>query len=559
MRIPVVFTINEAYVPYCCVAMCSLLEHASPQDEYVLYVFYDQMSEAGLARLRAFSRENARVEPVCVHGLLHDSMRVVGRFPKVACFRLMIAEALPHEERLLYMDCDVVVLEDLARLYATDIGDTLLGAVMCAPDSAQRMREGLGVEIEHVFYSGVLVINAALWREAKLFARCMDALERYPKIRFPDQDALAIACADRVTAIDPVWNQVSMSVRRAGLLRGGIVHMAGGAKPWNGSSDTDFAYWYDVAGRAGLLPPARLDPPDAAREWSARHFHGVRPAPLRALARRAGAVGYRFASAYVPRMRRYMKRVRVCVTTRCPGSCAHCEALCPHYAGRPDVEPKKLLDDLARLFHYTRGIGELRLTGGEPLGWEGLAEALSFALKSGRASRVVVETPGLIAPSPEVMELLRDRRVGVEVHGGVDVVNPNIAYFLCDKPAPVPLPPALRDVPGAVHSQEWVWADFGAFERRDVTDEALYWQARACGVDDYYYLNGRLYPCARMAHGAQLGMLPEAACRFADLRAARGAWRAARALEELFQRAPAQACRYCLRGTTDFLPVPPEI
>ena len=539
MRIPVVFTINEAYVPYCCVTMCSLLEHASPQDEYVLYVFYDQMSEAGLARLRAFSRENARVEPVCVHGLLHDSMRVVGRFPKVACFRLMIAEALPHEERLLYMDCDVVVLEDLARLYATDIGDTLLGAVMCAPDSAQRMREGLGVEIEHVFYSGVLVINAALWREAKLFARCMDALERYPKIRFPDQDALAIACADRVTAIDPVWNQVSMSVRRAGLLRGGIVHMAGGAKPWNGSSDTDFAYWYDVAGRAGLLPPARLDPPDAAREWSARHFHGVRPAPLRALARRAGAVGYRFASAYVPRMRRYMKRVRVCVTTRCPGSCAHCEALCPHYAGRPDVEPKKLLVDLARLFHYTRGIGELRLTGGEPLGWEGLSEALRFALQSGHVRGVVVETPGLIAPSPEVMELLRDRRVRVETHAASPV-------------------PALRELPNAAPAQDWAWADFGGFAQRDATDEALYWQARACGADDYYYLSGRLYPCARMAHGAQLGLLPESACRFADLRAAKGAWQAARSLDALTRPRAAQACRSCLRGTTDFLPVPPE-
>ena len=561
MRVPIVFATNDKYVPYCRVAIFSLLEHADARNEYVIYIFHSGLSDASVAALTALGRENARVEPVNVEALLDGCMYEMKWYTREIYYRLMAAEALPQEDKILYLDCDIVVLEDVARLYAVELGDNLIGALLFEPESAQRMTEALGVPVGFTFNSGVMLFNLAQWRACDVFGQCVEVLRRFQgRLRYPDQDALAIVCGHRATNFDARWNGMTCLVNRHGVFQDGIVHLFSRDKPWNAGGDTNYALYYAYAGRLGLLPPAPAAPTGPDRvAWVRRHLNGVRPAPVRALVKRAGALGCRLASAYVPRMRRYIKRVRVCVTTRCPGSCAHCEALCPHYAGRPDVEPKKLLDDLARLFHYTRGIGELRLTGGEPLGWEGLSEALRFALQSGHVRGVVVETPGLIAPSPEVMELLRDRRVGVEMHGGVDVVNPNIAYFLCDKPAPVPLPPALRDVPGAVHSQEWVWADFGAFERRDVTDEALYWQARACGVDDYYYLNGRLYPCARMAHGAQLGMLPEAACRFADLRAARGAWRAARALEELFQRAPAQACRYCLRGTTDFLPVPPEI
>ena len=42
--------------------------------------------------------------------------------------KLIGADVLPEEDKVLYMDCDVIVREDVARLYAEDIGDALLGA-----------------------------------------------------------------------------------------------------------------------------------------------------------------------------------------------------------------------------------------------------------------------------------------------------------------------------------------------------------------------------------------------------------------------------------------------
>jgi lipopolysaccharide biosynthesis glycosyltransferase len=58
---------------------------------------------------------------------------LIGRYLKKECYlRLLAAEIPPSQvETVIYLDCDVVVLEDLRRLWAEDLGGTHLVA---APD-----------------------------------------------------------------------------------------------------------------------------------------------------------------------------------------------------------------------------------------------------------------------------------------------------------------------------------------------------------------------------------------------------------------------------------------
>ena len=74
-------------------------------------------------------------------------MREVKWYTQETYYRLMAADVLPEEDKIVYLDCDIVVLEDVAHLYAVDMGDALLGAVLADPPSAQRMSEILGVPI----------------------------------------------------------------------------------------------------------------------------------------------------------------------------------------------------------------------------------------------------------------------------------------------------------------------------------------------------------------------------------------------------------------------------
>ena len=287
MRVATLLATNERYLPHCRVAIASMLEHISAGNEYVVYVFHGGMPEKALALLRAMGREHVRVEPVCVRERLRDTMRELLWYTREIYFRLMAADVLPEEDKVLYMDCDVIVREDVVRLYAEDIGDALLGAYVY-PGREADMNAALGTDVQAVFNSGVLLFNLRKWREIGLFERCMEVLERYPTLPCPDQDALAIVCSGRVAPLDHRWNLVTMPPNRHGLYMNGIAHMAAAVKPWTGSGDTNYALYYDVAKRLGVLPP-RETPPQTwpGAWWAHRRFSGVRPAPLRAAARRA--------------------------------------------------------------------------------------------------------------------------------------------------------------------------------------------------------------------------------------------------------------------------------
>ena len=160
---------------------------------------------------------------------------------------------------------------------------------------------------------------------------------------------------------------------------------------------------------------------------------------------------------------------------------------------------------------------------------------MRFILDSGHVDSVVIETPGLCAPSAALRALLDGGRVRLRVHGA---------------PAPDVVPLDERE-----RLESWPWADFGPLKRRNCTDAELYWQTRACGANDWYYLDGRLYPCARIACAVALGALRESDCAFAEVRRARGRRQVARDLERLTQPRPMEACRYCLRGTAAFTAV----
>lgn len=559
MRVPIVFATNDKYVPHCRVALCSLLDHAAAENEYVVYIFHSGLSEASLTALRAFARENASVRPIDVSAYVGEEMYEQAWYTREIHYRLIAADALPQEDKILYLDCDIVVLEDVAHLYAVDLDDNLIGSLPFEAEAARRMSAALSLEVGSIFNSGVMLFNLAQWRKADVFGQCVEVLRRFRgTLIHPDQDALAIVCGHRSTKIHPRWNGMTCQPNRQGVLQSGIAHMFSMDKPWNSGGDSNYALYYACARRLGVLPPPKPPLENWKRAlWEKRHFRRLRPAFLRACVQKLGGAAYMAATAYVPRLRAPLKRVRVAVTARCPGNCPHCEVLCPQTSALPEPEAAQILADLKKLLSHARYIEEMRLTGGEPLARPELADMLRLLLESGRVRRVVVETPGLAAPAPDVRALLQDGRVRVEVHAGVDVPQLNVAYELLDCPPEADVP-ALKTLPNATPTREWVWADYGPFERRACADDELYWQARACGANDYFYLDGRLFPCARMALGMALGLLPESACRFAEIRREKSAWRIARNLEALLQPRPAEACRYCLRGTTQFAAVPRE-
>jgi lipopolysaccharide biosynthesis glycosyltransferase len=224
----------------------SLLD--SSEDSFkVICLVSEEIPERMRNKLERLGEGRLSFEYIPLKGRL-EGIYTDPRYTEAASFRLILPELLPEYDSIAYIDCDVIVRQDIGKLYReTDLGDNYLGVVFEAPieNQAERAR-ALGCDPNRYFNSGFLLMNLRLMRLEKVSERLLDAC-RVPYMEFPDQDALNQVCLGRVLPLSPVYNGIrTFFIRKYKtdfvrqynealwdkVQKEGTIHYTGG-KPWN--------------------------------------------------------------------------------------------------------------------------------------------------------------------------------------------------------------------------------------------------------------------------------------------------------------------------------------
>lgn len=165
-------------------------------------------------------------------------------------YRIYLPELVPDADRVLYLDGDTLALDSLEPLWATDLGENLVGAVsnvfMQAPMYWERPA-ALGLpSLKAYFNSGVLLLNLAEMRRDDTTTKLREfALTE--DLMYPDQDAMNAVMGLRRLWLHPRWNVMNNIIlfpwadeifERTDIEeareRPGIRHFEGGGpnKPW---------------------------------------------------------------------------------------------------------------------------------------------------------------------------------------------------------------------------------------------------------------------------------------------------------------------------------------
>lgn len=243
---------DEAYAPHAAAMMHSLISHHTPADVCIHFLHEPQLPGAVVDRLRSMTGRMGA--GLCFHSIPDDDVAGLpdmGRISRVMWYRIFLPRLLPDVERVLYLDCDTIVMDDLRPLFATDLRDACLGAVANVFEAGREGRvRGLGLDgPEQYFNSGVLLLNLDQWRREDSTARLLaHARANASRLAWPDQDALNVIFARRWRALHPRWNcqnslfyfdQARAVFGAPAVLeakrRPGILHFEGGelAKPWH--------------------------------------------------------------------------------------------------------------------------------------------------------------------------------------------------------------------------------------------------------------------------------------------------------------------------------------
>jgi lipopolysaccharide biosynthesis glycosyltransferase len=92
-------------------------------------------------------------------------------------------------KRLLYLDTDILVLDDLTELYQWQLNDHPVAAVY---DVYVKTAHQIGIRDENNYFnSGVLLIDVEQWKRQRISEKAFEYLSAFPeRILFVDQDAL---------------------------------------------------------------------------------------------------------------------------------------------------------------------------------------------------------------------------------------------------------------------------------------------------------------------------------------------------------------------------------
>ena len=200
-----------------------------------------------------------------------SGLHAKGRFSTAIYLRLLIDSLLPGSvDRVLYLDSDVVVTDDVSALFDVDLDGKAIGAVQEVGDHAGRLTHSLpGQDVPDdmpYFNAGVMLIDLCEWRRQRVSERAFALLDRHGKrLRWGDQDALNLAVAGKWGALSQRWNNIIAGQRfrfpdlwSNGGSRG-VLHFVGDRKPWHSgkSCRRKHLYLYALARTAWFGLPRR--------------------------------------------------------------------------------------------------------------------------------------------------------------------------------------------------------------------------------------------------------------------------------------------------------------
>lgn len=246
--VPLVIAFTPNYFIPASVTLKSLLDSTECGKSYeVICLVTEDIPQRQQDKLTALGGGRLTFKYLNLKGRLKD-VYTDPRYSEAASYRLLLPDLLPEYDKVAYIDCDVVVKNDIADLYEkTDLGDNYLGVVYEAPIEGQAERwEALGCDPSRYFNSGFLLMNLAQMRTEGIVEKFLEA-SKVEYLEFPDQDVLNQVCKGRVLPLSPVYNSIRTfllpqykddflavysEAEWKDVQEHGTIHYTGG-KPWN--------------------------------------------------------------------------------------------------------------------------------------------------------------------------------------------------------------------------------------------------------------------------------------------------------------------------------------
>ena len=293
-NISICFAANDKYVPLMSVTISSIIENSCPENNYDIVILMTSISDENQVKLRKliadksnFSIRFVNVGPyVFGYRFYTESDPTNTKFSDEIYYRVLVPALMPSHKEVIFLDADVVVLEDIANILKYDYSNSLIGAVRdyegisnCYNKNYEKTKYRISElnikNFDNYVLSAVIVMNPQKFNE-QFDVKDLLNLAVSKNWKQYDQDLFNVLCQDATTIIDAGWNFMEdiygtyHSLPKAlfnefleSEKHPKIIHYSGSRKPWIKIDSKYNKYFWKYAERTPFYDELKaLEPND---------------------------------------------------------------------------------------------------------------------------------------------------------------------------------------------------------------------------------------------------------------------------------------------------------
>ena len=248
--IPIVMISSDYYVPYTYVTMKSIIMNTKRRMSF--YILTTDIQESSK---RLLGTLNHPIEYIYINVDQYPAPKMQ-RWYRATFAKTMLHTLLPHVDKALVLDSDIIVTCDVAEIYDIDLSDNYVAWVRDPIDvfsGKETFVNKFNIQKQYI-NSGVMLVNLEAWRRDDIGEVLLNNWHKYiESIVAYEQDVLYITLSSKCVYIDYVYNYIpTLNYMREGVNEYcdnnyKIIHWGLDKKPWNNPSIKLGHVWWSYA------------------------------------------------------------------------------------------------------------------------------------------------------------------------------------------------------------------------------------------------------------------------------------------------------------------------
>lgn len=203
----------------------SIEKNNRAKNEIQFYIIEDKVTESNKRKLESsFSDPLIKISWIKMEEAIPKNLSLPldrSTYPLNIYMRLFIPYFLPADvKKAIYLDVDMIALEDINTLWNTDLEGQTIGAVhdiwintVSNDWGGIKNYAELNLDADTLYFNtGLIVFDLEKWREKQITEAVLDCIEANKKYaNYPDQYGLNVVLANNWKALDLRWNTFASS------------------------------------------------------------------------------------------------------------------------------------------------------------------------------------------------------------------------------------------------------------------------------------------------------------------------------------------------------------